>query len=60
MIIKILVYYVFMKVENGVGIFSIQVVIFIFIIVVFEDKVGKIFKQVIVLFNSENKLRGWL
>lgn len=54
------VYYVSMKAENGAGILSTQAVTSTPIIVVPEDKAGKISKQVIVSSNSENKSRGWL
>lgn len=51
------VYYVSMKAENGAGILSTQAVTSTPIIVVPEDKAGKISMQVIVhvLSNSENK-----
>lgn len=51
------VYYVSMKAENGAGILSTQAVTSTPIIVVPEDKAGKISMQVIVhvSFNSENK-----
>lgn len=51
------VYYVSMKAENGAGILSTQAVTSTPIIVVPEDKAGKISMQVIVHVssNSENK-----
>lgn len=54
------VYYVSMKAENGAGILSTQAVTSTPIIVVPEDKAGKISMQVIVHVssNSENKWRG--